>query len=291
MLAQLGGVATRAQLEEHVSRTDLQRALDSGAVVRPARGRFALPAVDEARVRAHALSATVSLRSAALLHGWAVKDSPRSPDVTLARNRRLSRGQSAGVTVHRADLGVDDVSRLGGTRVTSTDRTLVDCLRLLPADQALAVADSALRAGVTPARLRRLADGIAGPGRPRARELARQADGRAANPFESVLRAIALGVTGLRVVPQVDLWRGATFLGRPDLVDRDRGIVLEADSFTWHGDRAALAHDCRRYDELVVAGWMVLRFAYEQVMGDPGWVRWILQEATKERTVRDSRTA
>ena len=291
VLAELGGVATRAQLEEHVTRTELRCALDGGRVIRPARGRFVLPSVDEARARAHALSATVSLRSAAMVHGWAVKDLPRVPDLTLPRNRRLSGLQGAGVTVHRASLGPDDILRVGGTRVTSTDRTLVDCLRLLPADEALAVADSALRAGVTPARLRRLADGISGPGRPQARRLASQADGRAANPFESVLRCVALGVDGLRVVPQVELWHQAVFLGRPDLVDRDLRIVLEADSFTWHGGRAALAHDCRRYDEMVVAGWMVLRFAYEQVMGEPTWVRRILEEATKERTVRGSRAA
>ncbi len=289
MLTELGGVASRAQLETHVTRACLQQALVEGRVTRPARGRFVLPAADRARAQAHALSATLSLRSAAVVHGWAVKELPREPDVTVARNRRLSGRQQVGVTVHRAALGVDDVVSVGGTRVTSTDRTLLDCLRLLPADEALAVADSALRAGVTPGRLRRVTDGISGPGRPQARRVAEQADGRAANPFESVLRAVALGVPGLRVVPQVDLWRDATFLGRPDLVDRELRIVLEADSFTWHGDRAALAHDCRRYDEMVVSGWLVLRFAYEQVMGEPGWVRWILEEATEERTVRGLR--
>ncbi|MBP2349878.1 very-short-patch-repair endonuclease [Kribbella aluminosa] len=27
-----------------------------------------------------------------------------------------------------------------------------------------------------------------------------------------------------------------------------------------------------RYDEMVAAGWLVLRFTYEQVVGDPAWV-------------------
>ena len=48
---------------------------------------------------------------------------------------------------------------------------------------------------------------------------------------------------------------------------------LEADSFTWHGSRAALARDAARYDRLVAAGWRVLRFSYEAVMGEPEWVR------------------
>ncbi|WP_156911355.1 hypothetical protein [Arsenicicoccus bolidensis] len=32
--------------------------------------------------------------------------------------------------------------------------------------------------------------------------------------------------------------------------------------------------DCRRYDELVVWGWTVLRFSWEQVMIDRDFVEW-----------------
>ena len=60
---------------------------------------------------------------------------------------------------------------------------------------------------------------------------------------------------------------------RPDLVDMRLGIVLEADSFEWHGDRAALSADARRYDLMVAAGWLVLRFSYEHVMTQPDFVR------------------
>ena len=55
-------------------------------------------------------------------------------------------------------------------------------------------------------------------------------------------------------------------VARPDLVDDGLRIVLEADSFEWHGGRASLARDARRYNLLVVNGWVVLRFAWEQVM-------------------------
>jgi hypothetical protein len=37
--------------------------------------------------------------------------------------------------------------------------------------------------------------------------------------------------------------------------------------------------DCRRYDELVIAGWLVLRFAWEHVMFEPEWVRHTIQGA------------
>jgi very-short-patch-repair endonuclease len=37
-------------------------------------------------------------------------------------------------------------------------------------------------------------------------------------------------------------------------------------------DRGALDRDARRYNELVVRGYLVLRFSWEQVVGDPAWV-------------------
>jgi hypothetical protein len=60
-----------------------------------------------------------------------------------------------------------------------------------------------------------------------------------------------------------------------------RGVysLPEADSFEWHGGRAALASDARRYNMLVVAGWMVLRFSYEDVMFHPDDVRPVLVAA------------
>lgn len=111
------------------------------------------------------------------------------------------------------------------------------------------------------------------------------ADGRADNPFESVLRAIASDVPGLDVEPQVRIRGGLGLAVRPDLVDRRLRLVLEADSFEWHGDRAALRRDARRYDLLLADGWVVLRFAWEDVMHDHAWVRSVL-EATVARTER-----
>ena len=52
-----------------------------------------------------------------------------------------------------------------------------------------------------------------------------------------------MDLPGLTVEPQVSIRAGHEFLGRPDLVDERLGIILEADSFEWHGDRAALARD------------------------------------------------
>jgi very-short-patch-repair endonuclease len=64
------------------------------------------------------------------------------------------------------------------------------------------------------------------------------------------------------------------FFARPDLVDADLMVVVEADSNTWHNaSRAQLRRDCRRYTGLVVRGWLVVRFAWEDVMFEPAYVR------------------
>ena len=279
VLEQLGGVATRAQLLALTDRSALDRALAAGDVVAVARGRYALAQLEQAAAAAHRVGGHLSHLSAALHHGWPVLLVPRAPHVSVPRRRRLAPERRHGVRLHWSDLPSDDVA--GG--VTSLDRTLVDCLRSLPRREALAVADSALRAGYPPAHLVRLADALRGPGAPAAREVARLADGRAANPFESALRAVCLEVPGLRVVPQVSLY-GREFLGRPDLVDEELRIVLEADSFAWHGDRAALEHDARRYNQLVAHGWLVLRFTYDDVVRRPAEVAAVLRAVVELRT-------
>lgn len=93
---------------------------------------------------------------------------------------------------------------------------------------------------------------------------------------DSALRGTLLEAGLTSFEPQVRL-RGRGSVVRVDLADRRRRIVLEADSFAWHGSREALALDCRRYDELVAGGWLMLRFAWEQVMFDERWVAGIVR--------------
>jgi very-short-patch-repair endonuclease len=69
-------------------------------------------------------------------------------------------------------------------------------------------------------------------------------------------------------------------------------VVLEADSFEFHGSRADFRRDCERYDELVAAGWTVLRLPWELVMFHPETVVRLVRGAmtggrwtSSERTV------
>jgi hypothetical protein len=70
---------------------------------------------------------------------------------------------------------------------------------------------------------------------------------------------------------------------------RARWVALRADarsanSFEWHGGRAELARDARRYNALVGAGWLVLRFAWEDVMLCPDDVAAVMAAVVRRRT-------
>jgi very-short-patch-repair endonuclease len=238
--------------------------------VRVARGHYALPQANAARRAAAALHGVVSHRSAAAQWGWEMKHPPALPCVTVDSRRTIAAERREEVALHWSRLRGDEV--VDGW-LTSPGRTFVDCCRELPFDEALAIADSALRhRQLTKARMLMLAEAMRGPGRVQALRVARAASGRAANPFESVLRAIVLDVPGLTLRPQV-LVLEEPFSVRPDLVDEQLRLALEADSFEWHGSRRALVRDCRRYNLLVTHGWRVLRFSWEEVMLEPDNVR------------------
>ena len=276
-LERLGGIADRATMLRLCPRRALDGALADGSVVRAGRARIAVPAADGARLAAARTGGVVSHVSAALAHGWKVKATPTVPHVTVRRSRGSVR--AVGVRVHWGDVGDTELR----TGITDPVRTVVDCARTLPFDEALAVADSALRSG----RVRRtelLAAAAASPrtGRAAAERVARAASARAANPFESVLRAIALGVPDLRPVPQGEV----EGVGHADLVDAELRIAVEAESFEFHALPAAFRYDVRRYTAMTRRGWLVERFVWEDVMRQQEYVAAALADAVALRSVR-----
>jgi hypothetical protein len=210
-------------------------------LVRVAHGRYTLPEIAAASARAHAVNGVLSLISAALRDGWEMLRPPEQPHVLLPRKRRITPKNREGIVVHRGDLSLDDRSDIA----TSKLLTLTQCLRQLPHDEALAVADSALGAGDR-ALLTRVAADVRGPGSDRVRAVAAAARREAANPFESGLRSLALSVPRLAVEPQVVISSPSVW-ARPDMVDVRLQVVIEAESYTWHGDRAGFRQDVRRY--------------------------------------------
>ncbi len=258
-LARLGAIATAAELLSLTSRKRLRRAVAAGRIVRVSRSRYALPANDEARAMAVTLGGYLRLLSAAEHWGWKVKWAPQWPQIQVATKPVDPADASVAIgALPRMDLDGWATSRV---------RTVLDCAAELPFDEALAVADSALRGGEVTRE--QLDQALAADARAAVRRVVDHASPLAANPFESVLRAILIEADIL-VVPQ---W--ATTVGgvtyHPDLADPINGIAIEADSFAHHAaSKSDHDADCVRYNALTVGGWVVLRFTWEQAMFSPG---------------------
>lgn len=157
-----GGVDTpeirplKALREEGWTRKDLRDALDTGALERVRRGRFATTgkrsplevhilttvAVWQARSPDHVVSHT----SAAVLHGLPVRVGALR-EVHLTRWSTTSGKLVAGVRLHKARVPEDQVVSRHGVRVTSLERTLADLGRWEPYEWGVVAADAAVRAG------------------------------------------------------------------------------------------------------------------------------------------------
>jgi very-short-patch-repair endonuclease len=280
-VALLGGITSRKPLLALVKRGDLERAVAAGQVVRVARGRYALPTDDVARRLAHELTGTAVLITAAAHWGWARMWEPRKPQISVPRGRNVNADRRDGVDLKWRTISATDV--VDGW-VTAPERTLVDCAIFLPFNQALAIADSALRDGtVTRSALMSRAATLPRLHRSRVERVFTQASPLAANPFESALRAIAMEVPGLDVRCQVRIDDERGWIGRVDLADRALRIVIEADSLEYHGEREAMDKDVERYTRLTCDGWLVLRFTWYHVMTRPTWVAGMLAKAVAQR--------
>jgi len=150
---------------------------------------------------------------------------------------------------------------------------------MLPLDESVPIVNSALRAGdVSLAELGAIARSMQGRGRARAIAVAAMATAKPVNPYESTLYAMASAVPGLCVRPQHPIRISSDVVLHPDLADPELRLVIEAESFEWHGETAALTRDCVRYNAFTILGWTVIRFSWYQVMFEPAYVLRVLEE-------------
>ncbi|NEA37258.1 type IV toxin-antitoxin system AbiEi family antitoxin domain-containing protein [Streptomyces sp. SID13031] len=264
ILQRAGGSVRYADLAALTSARQVRRALEAGEITRVAKGVYALPIKPSDRTVALANGGVLSRQSAALHHGLEVVTRPLLPHVLVSRTQRR-RETELSCVLHRTSSPLPD-------SVTTPLQTVLDCARQLPFGEALTIADSALRLKkVDPVALAEAAHACRGTGRAAIQRVAASADRRAESALESMLRARVMeaGFTGF--VPQYKI-RDRSFYARVDLADPLLRIVLEADSFAHHGTRATLRRDCRRYVELAIRGWVLLRYSWEDVILDENWV-------------------
>ncbi len=231
----------------------------------------AAPAADEQlRAAAIGLRATISHEDAALMWGIELATTPDLRHVTVGRNR--SRLRHAQTRVHRADLSPDDRIQRDGVWVTVALRTVIDLCRTLPVAEAVVAVDSALRQGqVSVEELTgALRDLPAGRGRDRVARALLLIDPASGSVLETLCRVLlhqaglAPDETQLDVRDSKGRW-----IGRVDFAWPDELLVVETDGFAFHADRESYRTDRRRGNALLLAGWRVLRFSWEDVVERP----------------------
>jgi very-short-patch-repair endonuclease len=272
LMSRKGGIATRGQLiEVGVGERMLRRRVAAGLLVPVNTRVVALPGVSldlRTRTLAAALAHPGALPtgpSAAVLLGagpWQRIDLGQEPWLIGPRDR----GLPARFVSHPGARSV----RARGVLVAHPADAVVDMLRFLPAQDALDVGQQALGRRMVGldwlvtehARLSQLRG--AGQMRRTIRSLAEGTRSEAERHLVSLLRknGIAGWVANLRVRAG-----GRTYV--LDLAFARERITVEVDSRAFHTDAGAFQRDRTRQNDLVAAGWTVLRFTWEDIVDRP----------------------
>lgn len=265
----------------------LRSLVRSGDLVRMRRGVYATRnaiawAGDDPR-RRHALHVLATITSvghdsvashdsAARIHGLDLL-TPVSPDiVTLTRppSRRSARPRADGIIFHAAALPAEHVTKCLGMSVTTAARTVVDLARAVPFMDAVVLADSALRSGLTTKReLLLVADWCERwPGVSDARAVIGFADKRAESPLESCARVVFYRF-GLSP-PELQLTiRGAGFVFRGDFYWARYRTIAEADGMAKYENPERARDQIRRDRLLRDAGYKVVHFTWRELFETP----------------------
>jgi very-short-patch-repair endonuclease len=234
----------------------------------------------EARLWAASLgvgpSGSLSHETAALCHG--AERLATDPVVLTCPHRWHHR--LPGVFVHQIDdLQPWHLTTWRGLPISRPSRTVVE----LAATQSTAVigrvADDLVRLRATSyGEIGRVFFEVARPGKPGMARLARVMDERTDGhvpPSSELERALfdALAAGGLPPPRrQVPLPGRSVNPGIADAAYDDARIVLEVDGRRWHSRVDAARRDRERDVQVVRAGWVPMRFVYEQVVGSPAEV-------------------
>lgn len=211
-----------------------------------------------------------SHHSAARVHRMEMLRTPEGVSLTRPRGPGPTRPMSGEVRVRCARLPAGHVSERYGVGVTSPARTVVDLARTFPFRDGVVLADSALRAtGISRADLVKIIDeSSCAPGIRTAREVVAFADALAESVLESVSRVV-FAEHGLPPPQrQVVLGEGER-IGRVDFYWAEYGVVGEADGMIKYADQQALQAEKERQERLENAGFIVVRFTWDDVVRHP----------------------
>lgn len=240
-----------------------------------------------AAVLAAGPAAVVTHESAALLHG--AERLPLHP-ITLTAPHG-SHHHLAGVFVHQIDDLVEPHrTSIGRLPVSSAARSVVELGATCSAEIVGRVADDLVRAGRTSYRAIELVLAqLTRPGKPGIVTVAEVLDCRGDGfipPASELERMLfdTLAAGGLPPpVRQLPLPGRGTVTGIADGGYVDAKIILEADGRRWHMRVEAARRDRERDAQAVRAGWVPLRFLFEQLRDEPSQVCDVVEDARSTR--------
>jgi very-short-patch-repair endonuclease len=246
------GVVSLEQLRAiGFSQEAVSRRVRAGRLHRLYRGVYAVGHTrlsDEGRWKAAVLAcgpgAALSHRAAAA--HWRMLPAPRGPvDVTVPGHG--GRKQRKGIRLHRSSsLYLAQTTLRTGIPVTTPARTLADLRRCATADE---LATARRQAEVRGYRLD-------------------EQDGDQPDLTRTELERRFLRLCLRYGLPRPEV--NVKILNYVvDFLWRDLSLIVETDSYRYRGGRAAFEYDYRRQARLIAAGFDVLRFTWNQVVGEP----------------------
>lgn len=239
--------------------------------------------------------AVVSHESAALIHG--AEKLPVIPISLTAHHGAHHRLRH--VTVHQIDdVAPAHLGRWNGLAVTTPARTVIDLGGTRDVATIGRVVDDFVRLGrTTTPEVGHLLGALLRPGKRGLDKVARVLDQRSDGyvpPHSELERRLfqVIEAGGLPApVRQVPLPGRSKVRGTADAGYPDAKVILEADGRRWHQRVAAARQDRERDAQVVAAGWVPLRFVFEQIVHTPGEVCRVISETRAMRLSQLGRAA
>ncbi|MEZ2372282.1 hypothetical protein [Arthrobacter sp. RCC_34] len=185
--------------------------------------------------------------------------------VSCASNPCLRR-LGAGVRTHVVRLPEEHIEDIAGIRCTTLERTIIDCARIMPLEDAIVLADQALGLGADRGLLLRMLDGMAGyRGVVNARRVVELSDPRSESVAESRARLLFHLENLPAPIPQ---WEVQTPLGRRflDFAWPEELVAVEFDGevkyFGSTPTDRALYEERLRERHLMELGWRFVRLTW-----------------------------
>jgi Uncharacterized protein conserved in bacteria len=178
-----------------------------------------------------------------------------------------SRREPVGITVRRAQVDDADVGLRDGLLLTSRASTIVDCLRVVSHRTGVALLDRALQQRwLTFDDLVVRTQGLVG--RPGAAKLVRHIrvaqPGTRSEAERTMARLLRrAGLTGWQANVALD------GVGVLDFAFFAQRLAIEIDGRAWHSAGDRFQSDRSRQNKLVLLGWTVLRFTWDDLMHRP----------------------